>query len=271
MKWDARSGLLLGALAVMVVLGGVWVAQSLRREEPRMIVNPEAPSIRQSLHPQLEAGIAALREGRLEAAREALEAVPVTHPSYSVAVSTLGDLHRQQGDLDAAVEAYKMLMRLQPGTPEPYLLLGRVEHERGNDDRAEWYAMRAIEVAPAHLAARYDVALFRVSEGRIADAVESYGRALSLDPGRAHTAEAERQLRRIVEERPTDADPHYALAYFANQRGDTAEEIRELELYLELGPEGEAAATARERLADARAAAASGDGEGEGAPRTGGS
>jgi Flp pilus assembly protein TadD len=260
MKWDARSGLLFGAIGVMVVLGLIWVARGLREQEPRMIVNTDAPSVAMALHPDLEAGIEAFRAGRLEEARKLLEAVPQTHPSYSVALRTLGDLLDQAGDVDGALEAFTALLRLQPDTPEPFLLLGGVEYRRGNLDRAEWYALRAIEVAPSHAPARYDVALFRVAAGRIADAVESYSRALRVDVQRAYAAEAERQLRRMAETRPDNPGPHYALAFFANQREDRIEEIRELELYLELGPDGEAAPIARERLADARAALEAQDG-----------
>jgi hypothetical protein len=77
---------------------------------------------------------------------------------------------------------------------------------------------------------------------------------MRADRERAFVLQAESDLRALARRRPDLAGAHYALAFFANALGGRAEEVRELERFLEMAPEGRIAEIAAARLAEARQA-----------------
>jgi tetratricopeptide (TPR) repeat protein len=196
--WDLKTWVIAGILVVFVVLGMVWIAFDLRREEPAMTVRgaspvPEAPAAVPAppgkLHPDLEAGLAAMTAGRFDEARDRLTRVPRTDPGYTLALYNLARLEDRQGKLEAAERTYRELIAVQPGNANVWIGLGEVQYRAGRYDEAELSALRALEVAPTNATARYDIALFRVAAGKIDEAVRAYSRAFAVDAAGAQRAQ----------------------------------------------------------------------------------
>ena len=259
MKRDPKTLMLSGGLLVLVALGVVWIARDLRRGTSPMVLKEPTPSGGPArLHPDLTAGLEALRAEDLHTARDRLLRVPNTDPGYALALDNLGQVYEKMGDMAAAAKSYSEIISLQPENPEPYVSLSWVRYHLGDLEAAEIATLRTLEIAPRHVQARYNVALFRAAQGKVAEAIRAYSRALSMDPDRRYRWQAEDQLLTLSASRPDLADAHYALAYLANARGDPGEEIKRLENYLSLDPSGPAAETAKARLAEARGATAPG-------------
>ena len=259
MKLDARTILLAGGLLVLLALGVYSLSRSLSEsfDPDRTAVGegrsapPAAPA---ELHPDLAAGLEALKKDDLQLARELLEKVPASHPTYSVALHRLSAVYERSGENRLALEALDRLVGIQPDNPETHLALGWALYRSGRFDQAELAALHALEVEPQHLTARYDVALFRVAMGEVADAVRAYHRALGMDRQRRHLVRAETHLRELESQLPELADVHYALAYFGKVLGAREQEAASLERYLAIAPQGPVADVARARLEEARAA-----------------
>jgi tetratricopeptide (TPR) repeat protein len=253
-QWDLKMLALSGGLLVVLILVMVWVALELRREKPGMILSDGSVNLPPITHPDVEAGLEALRIGENEKARELFSRVPATDASYTVALQNLGLANEKLGNFEAATEVYRGIIALQPDNPEPYMSLAWAQYQMGRFDEAEFSALRVLEISSGHIPARYGVALFRVAGDRIAEAIQSYMRAIKLDPAGAYFPQAEDHLELLRADQPELASVHYALAYFANARGDRRQELEHLERFLALEPSGPAAATARERLTEARTA-----------------
>jgi tetratricopeptide (TPR) repeat protein len=219
--------------------------------EPAAEAESEEPAV---LHPGVLAAREAIDARDLLEARRQLETVPPEDPSYVLALSNLTTIYASLGELELASKTYRALGELKSDEPSVFVGLGWVEYRLGRLDQAEFAALRAIELVPEDPEPRYNVAFFRLVQGRLPEATLAYHRAMKLDFEMAYVNTARGHLLRLQEERPDFADLHYALAYIANSLGDRRAEMEELERYLALNPEGPTVAVARARLDEAREA-----------------
>jgi tetratricopeptide (TPR) repeat protein len=157
----------------------------------------------------------ALREAASqELARYREECALLGRPPIAEALRMQGDLLRQRGELEAAIDAYQSLAALYTGTPDAALAnsqvaemqleveLARLEREQGGRPNAEAEAsyraadaamrrgdlalaeaalQRAIEVAPWFPKAHYALGLVHARTGRYAKAVEELKLAVRMD------------------------------------------------------------------------------------------
>lgn len=246
------------AVALLLVLGAGGCGTE-DGEGPRAVpAAEEQAELPAGLHPELLAAQEALEAREIGEARRHLEAVPPDDPSYLIALSNLTTVYAALGELESALETYRRLAELKSDDPKVFLGQGWVEYQLGHLEGAELCALRAIELAPEDPEARYNVAFFRLAQGRLPLAVVSYHRAMLRDVGMPYVATARGNLLRLQEERPDFPDVHYALAYFANSLGNRRDEVEELERYLAMDPVGPAVEVARSRLAEAREAISTG-------------
>jgi tetratricopeptide (TPR) repeat protein len=261
-----RTTLQLGALILCVVLAAVLYVRLVGvnptpRGEGRAAgqtfsgrgadlltgTDPEAAS---ELGADLEAGLEAARQGDYEEARALLETTAPSDPGYLVALGALGTVYAALDRHDDAVAALSRLTTLQPGDTNALMRLAWSEFAAGDSQRAELSALQVLELDPRNVDARYDLGLFRIGQDHLDQAVRTYYRAIREYPDQQRFGTARARLELLHEERPDLASVHYALAFFANTIGDFVTEARELEHYLELAPDGSAAANARKRLAE---------------------
>jgi tetratricopeptide (TPR) repeat protein len=255
LRAEVKTALLFGGLLTAVVVGSYLYSRSLNvGSTPRgefTFGTGDAPE----LHADVEAGIAALAAEDLDRAEELLARVPPDDPSRVVALQNLGVLHWKRGDLQASFDAFLGAVALEPEQPDLYVSLSWAYFRLDRFADAERVTLLALELDPGNVQARYNVGLFRVAQGALPRAVNSYQRALRVDVARQGVERALAdllQLRELQRDRPA---VHYALAYFANVLEKPALEVEHLEDYLALEPAGPAVPVARERLAAARAAA----------------
>jgi tetratricopeptide (TPR) repeat protein len=257
MKPAIRSSLLFALLLVVVVAASFLYARLVRVgpagvEERAVDLVPPQQADASGIHPGLQAGLDAVREQRFDEARQHLEEIPSTDPSYLLALRSLGSVYTALGEHQAALRALTELCELQPDDAEPLLQLAWAQHNAGRPDEAELTTLRAIEVDPGHGEARYDVAFFRIEQGELNLGVRAYYRAVQQYPDQVLFLRAREHLRDLHDRRPKLAAAHYALAFFSNTTGDLSLEAQELDHYLELEPEGGGAENARTRLAELR-------------------
>ena len=205
-----------------------------------------------TLHPEMRHGLRALSEGRDDAAIVHFRAVPADSPDFGAAQLRGAIALAKRGDLKEAQLALFAVSERNPDNPEVLASLAWLFYLDADYDRAERTALRTLELDPAHLDTRYNIALYRVGQGRTQAAVRSYLRAMREDPAGREISVHRERLYTFHESHPDVPAGHYALAFLANSMQDRRTEIDELEHFLELVPEGSEAESARQKLSEAR-------------------
>jgi tetratricopeptide (TPR) repeat protein len=198
----------------------------------------------------IEAGHAALAEGRTYAAIEAFSGALAFRPDSMVAYLRRGEAYQRQDSLDAATRDLTMAVQLDPNATQPLERLGEVSMARGDFARAaDWYAQAADrDVTSASLA--YRAGYNRYRAGQIAGAIPPLRHAVSRAPdeGEMHYAlglalrdtgdaqSARTALERAVVLAPAHLAARDALAALIAASGDAAEHLRHLEALAGLDP-----------------------------------
>ena len=214
----------------------------------------------------IEAGDAALADGRTYAAIEAFSGALAFRPGSMVAHLRRGEAYQRQDSLAAAARDLTMAAQLDPNATQPLERLGDVAMTRRDFARAaDWYSQAADrDVASAPLAYRAGHARYRA--GQIGYALPLLHRAVERAPGdgamhytlglarrdAGDPAGARASLERAVELAPALLPAREALAGVAREAGDHAEHLRQLEALAGLDP------TVPRYVAVARAAAGAG-------------
>lgn len=175
----------------------------------------------------IEAGDAALAEGRTYAAIEAFSGALAFRPDSMLAHLRRGEAYQRQESYEAAVRDLTAAARIDPNAPQPLERLGEVYAERGDFARAaDWYSQAADrDVRSAALAYRAGYGRYRA--GQVAHAIQP--------------------LRRAVEQAPDAAPMHHALGLALRDSGDAGAARASFEKAVALAP---ALLAAREALAD---------------------
>lgn len=130
------------------------------------------------------------------------------------------------GKLDEAAELYRELLRYFPSHTDLLNILGTLELQRGNANKAALLLARSLGISPAQPTVLRHRALALQSLGRLEDALNCYDKAIALDPGDVETmqkrgqlllalnrgAEARKAFETIAAALPGRADSHYNLA-----------------------------------------------------------
>ncbi len=125
------------------------------------------------------------RAGQFEAAEEAFKLVMQLDPDSYKARYNLGVTYGNQGRVDEAVASYEEALEIEPHNPEAALAhnnLGAIALDRGQIDEARRQFESAVEKAPGNLEARYNLALIYVDTNRLDEAIEMLEGAARVDP-----------------------------------------------------------------------------------------
>ncbi|HVN38855.1 MAG TPA: tetratricopeptide repeat protein [Myxococcota bacterium] len=120
-------------------------------------------------------------------------------------------------DRDAAREAYRAALALDPAHVEAHVNLGCLEHEAQNLEDAEAHYRAALSAHPEHAIARFDLAVVLEDLGRERDARAAYEAVLAADPA--------------------CAEAHHNLARLCDRIGDRTEALRHFVAYRQLARE----------------------------------
>lgn len=118
-------------------------------------------------------------------------------------------------DPEAAMDAYRQALEIDPTMVDARLNLGRLLHEAGRTVEAEGHYRNALETRPDDPTALFNLGVALQDLGRPAEAAEIYEKALEVDPGLA--------------------DAHYNLAVVYEELGRKKAAIRHLKNYKRLG------------------------------------
>lgn len=135
--------------------------------------------------PQFNYARALVKLNRDDEAIPALERVLALQPNHAKAMVELAMLRRRRGELAAALELTRRLLRIEPGNEQYLNLLGTVLMETGRHVEAEKVALQVIGLKPDVAAYHYNLGnIVRVLRGDEA-AIPHYTRAIELDPTHA--------------------------------------------------------------------------------------
>lgn len=118
-------------------------------------------------------------------------------------------------DPEAAMDAYRQALEIDPTMVDARLNLGRLLHEAGRTVEAEGHYRNALETRPDDPTALFNLGVAMQDLGRPAEAAEIYEKALEVDPDLA--------------------DAHYNLAVVCEELGRKKAAIRHLKSYKRLG------------------------------------
>jgi tetratricopeptide (TPR) repeat protein len=118
-------------------------------------------------------------------------------------------------DAEAAMDAYRQALEIDPTMVDARLNLGRLLHEAGRTVEAEGHYRSALETRPDDPTALFNLGVALQDLGRPAEAAEIYEKALEIDPALA--------------------DAHYNLAVVYEELGHKKAAIRHLKSYKRLG------------------------------------
>jgi len=114
--------------------------------------------------------------------RHAFEQFVQLAPDSWQAALFLGDVHRQHGDLTAALASYKKAAEQQPNIAAPLLGMGTVYWELGQFDRAAVYLKDTLRLNPKAMQATFELGNIAVREHRDREAIPLLTRYLDAQP-----------------------------------------------------------------------------------------
>jgi DNA-binding transcriptional MerR regulator len=118
----------------------------------------------------------------------------------------------ENGDIDAAIEAYKQTVELDPQNVAAWINWGRLLHDRGSKSEAEAIYRRALEQCGADSVLMFNIGVLFEDLGRTQAALEAYQAAVSEDPS---LADGHYNLARIYE---TLGQPQHAIRHLGQYR-----------------------------------------------------
>ena len=144
------------------------------------------------------------------------------------------DLEETGAPVEAAVEAYRKALELNPAAAGALVNLGTISYRRRKLAEAETYYRDAVTADPDYPLAQFNLGNLYDEQGKISEAFTHYRRALQLNPGYA--------------------DAHFNIALLCERTGDALKAVHHWKAYLKLDHTGQWADIARRQLARLREA-----------------
>jgi tetratricopeptide (TPR) repeat protein len=199
------------------------------------------------IHNQL--GEALQRMGALDAAIDAYHRALSQRPSFRRAENNLILTLVAAGRGPEAVTRARALTNASPNDPESHFTLGLAQSEQDVEGAIGSFK-RAVELAPQHALAHYNLGLVLKRADRLQEAVDELRRAIDVAPQAEahytlgvlywHQADLERaagSLREAIKANPEYADAHHTLGAVLLMQGESKAAITSLRRALELRPD----------------------------------
>ncbi len=171
------------------------------------------------------------RRLRASAVRE-YEAVQRLHADHPGGRLNLGDLYRDQRDLERAEASYRQAISLEPAFVPAYLNLADLYREMDREEEGKKLLLEALNTAPRSASAQHALGLLLVRTGERRAALDHLAQAAELEPDNSRhayvygvalnslgeSAQAIRVLEQALGSRPHDRDLLFALATIHRDR-----------------------------------------------------
>lgn len=177
-------------------------------------------------------GEALERVGALDAAVDAYRLAVSARPTFRKASNNLILALVKAGKGTEAVERARTLVAAAPDDPDRYFTLGLAQSEQDVEEAIRSFR-RALELAPRHALARYNLALVLKRADRLPEAIDELQRILATEPRPEahyqlgviywHQGDPDRAaaaLRAAVAAEPRYADAHYTLGAVLHAKRD---------------------------------------------------
>jgi TolB-like protein/tetratricopeptide (TPR) repeat protein len=102
--------------------------------------------------------------------------------NLGAAYATLGLLRQQQGNLQAAEQAYKKAITLQPNYSRAFRLYGRLRWQQGARDEALELLQKALTIDPFSATVNYDIGRIYDETGQFEQALTRFLRVIEIEP-----------------------------------------------------------------------------------------
>ena len=192
------------------------------------------------------------RQRRLRAsAVSEYEEVQRLHADHPGGRLNLGDLYRDQQDVQRAEASYRQAIALEPAFIPAYLNLADLYRETDREAEGKRLLLAGLEAAPRSASAQHALGLLLVRTGERRAALGHLARAAELDPDNSRhayvygvalnslgkSAQATRVLEQALRSRPHDRDLLFALATMHRDRGELGKALVHSRSLLALDPE----------------------------------
>ncbi len=144
------------------------------------------------------------------------------------------DLEETGAPVEAAVDAYRKALELNPEAAGALVNLGTICYRQHKFAEAETYYRDAVAADPEYPLAQFNLGNLYDEQGQVGEAFVHYRRALQLNPGYA--------------------DAHFNVALLCERTGDSLKAVHHWKTYLKLDNSGQWAEIARRQLARLREA-----------------
>ncbi len=141
-------------------------------------------------------GLAAEATGDLALAEHKYQHALAMQPTFTAAMTNLGNIRYAQGDLAAARKLYQQVLALEPEHPEARFNLATVLEDAGELEHALSELRRVVVTSPNFADAHYNLGLLLSKLGSKRQATRCFERYLELDPHSEWAANATSALRR---------------------------------------------------------------------------
>ena len=196
-------------------------------------------------------GVVAHQRGENELAADLIGQAIARNDRVPAFHNNLGNALFALGSVEAAAEAYRRTLALQPEHADARFNLGAVYQAQGRPEEAAAAFEQVLRLRPAHVHAWTNLGAVRYGQGRLADAATCYQRAVACAPGYAEAslnlgnvlraqgrfAEAEAAYRRALGLKPSLVEAHCNLGLLLFDRGDLAAAAAAFEAALATRPD----------------------------------
>jgi tetratricopeptide (TPR) repeat protein len=211
-------------------------------------------------------GAKLVKQGEWERAEELYLRAEKLAPKLAQNHNNLGHLYLSRGELERAEAELKKAVRLSPHLATPYGNLADLYLLRGDYDRALEASRKAIRLKSDHPETYSNAATIYLIRGDLGQAEAHYKKTLDLDPQfvdayvglgdiynrKAMPKEAIAMYQNAVYLNPRLAKAHFRLGMTYLSVGSRERAEKELELYLNISPDGKDAKQVREMLKNLR-------------------
>jgi predicted TPR repeat methyltransferase len=126
--------------------------------------------------------------GRLDEAVNSYQKALEIKPDYAEAYGDLGTVFKEQGKLDKAIASYQQALILKPDYAKAYINLGVVFQEGGLLNEAAANYERALAIKADYVAAHFNLGALYMSLGQTEEALQSFRLAITYKPDLAPAA-----------------------------------------------------------------------------------
>lgn len=141
--------------------------------------------------------------GRLDEAVDSYQQALAIRPDYAEAYGDLGTVFKEQGKLDKAIASYRQALILKPDYAKAYINLGVVYQEGGLLREAAANYNRALAIKADYVAAHFNLGALHMSLGQTEEALHCFRLAITYKPDLAPAA----HMIAVLEGNTTQAAP----------------------------------------------------------------